>query len=252
MNLYVQLDTTNHLVTTSGISLQDFSRGLTQLPQNILLLAGEDVPFTEYDRHTGFYFVKGVENVANYFSQYEKSKEEKELRWIDVANVEMLKEISEIELSELLYLGHTKHSLHSPFFYKLKNQYVYFENAREIGQIYYRHLDEFYRIFARKITQMVFQQLNSKRNFFHKKQLVQTIPHDLVEELSNLFTEGVLFSLHQEGESEEEYKIPIFLLEDKIKYIENFEQNKQDFLAMLVYNIATQTWRIENDWSKIK
>ena len=48
-----------------------------------------------------------------------------EIKWIDFSDVTMLKELTPLEISELLYFGHMKNSLHSPFFYKLQNDFVF-------------------------------------------------------------------------------------------------------------------------------
>ena len=69
----------------------------------------------------------------------------------------MVKELTPLEISELLYFGHMKTHLHSPFFYKLQNNFVYFDLKDQRSRVYYRYLEEYYRILADKITHIVLE-----------------------------------------------------------------------------------------------
>ncbi len=51
-----------------------------------------------------------------------------------------------------------KTHLHSPFFYKLQNNFVFFDLQDGLTRVYYRYLDEFYRILADKITRVCLRQ----------------------------------------------------------------------------------------------
>ena len=73
------------------------------------------------------------------------------MRWIDFTDLTMIKELSALEISELLYLGHMKTHLHSPFFYKLQNNFVYFDLGDDLLRVYYRYMKNFIAFWPNKL-----------------------------------------------------------------------------------------------------
>ncbi len=86
-----------------------------------------------------------MEDVQLFFSRSTKVVAE-EMKWIDFNDYEMVKELTPLEISELLYFGHMKTHLHSLSFYKLQNNFVFFDLKDARSRVYYRYLDEYYRI----------------------------------------------------------------------------------------------------------
>ncbi|MGE9502105.1 hypothetical protein ACQP3D_27360, partial [Escherichia coli] len=90
----------------------------------------------EYESHTGLKVIRGTENIQRFFSSSRNRRGFDELKWIDFTDLTMLKELTPLEISELLYFGHMKTHLHSPFFYKLQNNFVYFDLNDQLNRIY--------------------------------------------------------------------------------------------------------------------
>lgn len=125
-SVYVHIDTTSNAVLTKGLTATDFANSIVHFPQNLLLL-DPSASAGEYESHTGLKVIRGTENIQRFFSSSRNRRGFDELKWIDFTDLTMLKELTPLEISELLYFGHMKTHLHSPFFYKLQNNFVYFD-----------------------------------------------------------------------------------------------------------------------------
>jgi hypothetical protein len=146
-----------------------------------------------------------------------------------------------------------KNSLHSPFFYKLQNDFVFFEFADQMTRVYYRYIDEFYRIFADKITRVVLEKVNQKKSFFKRNTPVEKLSPELLKNMKGILQEGVIFCFQQTEVDKEEYRIPIYLVEDSLSKMKNTSYQKEEILATLVYNSEKRIWHIEqeNDFGEI-
>lgn len=64
-------------------------------------------------------------------------------------------------------------------------------------RVYYRYLDEFYRILASKLTRIVLEKVNDRRSFFRKGSSVAPLDGELLKELYPILQEGAIFCLDQ-------------------------------------------------------
>ena len=139
--------------------------------------------------------------------------------------------------------------LHSPFFYKLQNNFVYFNLGNETMRVYYRYLDESYRILASKLTRIVLEKVNDRRSFFRKGSSVAPLDGELLKELYPILQEGAIFCLSQSEMKNRVYSIPIFLSDEKgwRRSPKNYKKEQQ--IAEITYDTAKQLWTldIEND-----
>ena len=105
-------------------------------------------------------------------------------------------------------------------------------------RVYYRYIDEFYRIFADKITRVVLEKVNQKKAFFKRNTPVEKLSPELLKNMK-----GIL----------QEYRIPIYLVEDSLSKMKNTSYQKEEILATLVYNSEKRIWHIEqeNDFGEI-
>ena len=76
-----------------------------------------------------------------------------------------------------------KTHLHSPFFYKLQNNFVYFDLKDQRSRVYYRYLEEYYRILADKITHIVLEKINDRLSFFKRPTPVSKLDLNLLKDL---------------------------------------------------------------------
>lgn len=241
--IYVHIDRTSNAVLSKGITHRDFTHSIVHYPENLLLL-NPSANEGEYDRHTGLRIIRGEEQVTQYFADTFRSKPEDEIKWIDFSDISMLKELTPLEISELLYFGHMKTSLHSPFFYKLQNDFVFFEFMDQMMRVYYRYIDEFYRILADKITRIILEKVNERKTFFKRGVPVEKLEVELLKEMKGILQEGVVFCFDQMDVKGKEYQIPIHVVEDSLWKTKNFAYRKEPVVAILIYNTTKRNWRL--------
>lgn len=241
--LFVYIDTTSNAAFSKGISHNDFVEGIVHQPNHLLLLdpASE---VGEYESHSGLKVISGSQAVNQFFmnKHYSHSTSNK---WIDFNDPTLLKELTPLEISELLYFGHMKTQLHSPFFYKLQNNFVYFNLGDDTLRIYYRYLDEFYRILANKLMKITLVKLNEKRSIFRRSTSISRLETDVLKELYPLFQEGIIFYLEKAKLENSQYQIPILLSDEKGWRKHNYKQEHQ--MATLIYDSKTRRWQVDID-----
>lgn len=244
--IYVHIDTTSNAVLTRGLAPQDFNKSIVHQPKNLLLLDPSS-EFGEFDGHTGLKVIRGIENVQLFFQQLNKGRVTEEMKWVDFNDFDMLKELTPLEISELLYFGHMKTHLHSPFFYKLQNNFVFFDLKDNRSRVYYRYLDEYYRILADRITRTVLEKINDRISFFKKAVSVEKLDFNLLKELRSVMQEGVLFCLSQDQLIDKTFTIPIYLMEDSGLKSSQVNKSSLDQIAVLRYYANQKKWTLDID-----
>lgn len=241
--LYVHLDNTSNCVTSKGLSHSDFCQSIGKSPQNILLLDSQDT-LGEYESRTGLSMIRTPERVEQYF-RILNNQHSKTVKWIDFYDIQLIKELSPLEISELLYFGHMRTHLHSPFFYKLQNNFVYFEAPNQLTKIYFRQLDEFYAILATRLTQLLTEVVNSKKPIFRKAVPVEAVPSELLQQLKPILQEGIIFDTQQKGEGC--YEIHAYVVEDRVKHFPKLDKVENLKVATLRYYKKNQIWEFDKD-----
>lgn len=236
--VYVRLDSMSNAVTSMGITLGDFQEAITVFPQNILLLSSE-TDAGEIDSNTGLKIIRGEEEIKNYFNLVLEQK--KELKWIDFKNIELIQQMKPIEIAELLYFGHMKTQLHSPFFYKLQNNYVFFEQANDYGKIYYRNMDDFYAVLQNSLKNKLTECLNKKKMFFQKKIAVQPMEEAFLSRIQTLLQEGIIFDFSKISFKQEVYEIDLYVVEDKLREV----SSKEKTVATISYDRKEEHWKLQ-------
>jgi len=241
--VYVHIDNISNAVLTQEISAADFHNGIIHQPRNLLLLDPTN-DMGEFEAHTAMKIIRGSEAVEKYFQSAER-KNIRSNKWIDFTDTLMLKELSAIEISELLYFGHMKTHLHSPFFYKLQNNFAYFNLQDGLTRTYYRYLDEFYHVLSQKITHIVLEKLNSKRSFFQKPKSIKAVPADIIKKLSDMMKEGLVFSFDQTEFKNKKYEIPLYLVEDTRIRKGHIVLQDDALIGDLIYYSNKNTWELK-------
>lgn len=236
--IYTQLDMISNSVLTKGIHPNDFYRAMSHLPENLLLL-NPNCNDGEFENHTGFKIIRH-NKVEEYFNGSLSRNEKRE--WIDFNDIHLLKQLTPIEISELLYFGHMKKHLHSPFFYKLQNNYVFLQLTDEINKVYYRHINEFYCVLAQKIHQEITERVNHRRGLFKKVIDVPKIEEEVISQLKTILQEGVIFHFEHLTWDDTHYRLPIYLVEDRVRNVEDVTYSDDLLLAELCYD---QQWTIQ-------
>lgn len=239
--IYVHLDTISNSVLTKGITVSDFQQSLTQLPENILMLTPESED-GEFETHTGLRIVKGPK-VEEFFNDNARHGDDKEIEWIDFTDVHLVKQLTPIEISELLYFGHMRTHLHSPFFYKLQNNYVFLKVNEKVNKIYYRNLEEFYHLLATKVNQELHQRMNRHRGWFKKEKTLPDIDINVMKTLRPILQEGIVFHFENATLTESQCRIPIYLVEDRLRNVETLSYGDRLLLAELIFEASTG-WKV--------
>lgn len=241
-SIYVHIDTTSNVVVTRGIQTRDFHAGVIHPPKNLLLL-NPATEYGDYETHTGMKVIRGTDAVDNYAQLISKGRAVEDTKWIDFADFSMLKELSPLEISELLYFGHMRNYLHSPFFYKLQNNFVYFDLPQNISRVYYRYLDEFYRILAGKLKRLVLEKLNERIGFFKRPKSVDPLPAACLNELRDVMKEGIIFCFKDAQKIEKEFTIPIYFVDEELAQTTTFSPDM--YVGKLSYHIIKRTWSLQ-------
>lgn len=240
--IYVHLDAISNSVLTKGISVKDFQDSLLSLerPDNLLLLS----PATddgEFENHTGLRIIRG--NKIDDFFADNLRHHDKKIEWIDFNDVHLVKQLTPIEISELLYFGHMKNHLHSPFFYKLQNNYVFLKINEEVNKIYYRKIDDFYHLLATTLQKELGEHINRKRTFFRKVVDLPILEPVLLKELRSILQEGVVFHFGAMRQMDDEYHIPIYMVEDRLRNVDEIQYPDNLCLATLCCSLS-KGWHV--------
>lgn len=239
--LYVHLDSNNNSVLSMGISHNFFSQSLSKVPSNLLLLQPKDEDW-EFDPHTGLHVVRGENQVKEYLYSSKKINATPTLwNWIDYTDLNLLHQLTPSELSELLYFGHTKSPLYSPFFYKLQNNFAFFDTRDGLSKVYYRDISIFYSILANVITSFANKRIIDRITFFKKTATIPPLPSSKINQIKQLLQEGVLFSFKQKELINGDYTISLTVVEEQIQGDYDFIDESQSD-ALLVYHHLSSSW----------
>ncbi|MBP1043419.1 hypothetical protein I6N95_20560 [Vagococcus sp. BWB3-3] len=243
--IYIHLDTISNSVLSKGLSIADFALSVPEKPQNILLLDPNAVE-GEFESHTGLKMIRGQGPVEDYYNSH-AAKREIETKWIDFRDIHFLQQLTPMEIAELLYFSHMATQLHSPFFYKLQNNFVYFEKKDTLAKVFYRHLDDFYEIVAEKVRSKVYQKINERKSFFKAATPVASMEANLMKEFRSVFQEGVVLDFNQQELRDQLYSIPVYVVEDQVKTIDNRKFRQEDRIALITYDLTAKTWSVQQD-----
>lgn len=239
--IYVYYDTVGNNVLSKGIMNATAEISLKRIPKNILLLKDKHTLST-YDNYTGFHVIKDQENVIK-FLKAEAQDSDKRCSWIDFSNVEMLHQLTPIEISEILYIAHAHNYLHSPFYYKLQNNYIYLTMPNGFTKVYYRHLEEFIDHFIVSLTERMRAKVNEKRRFFQKERAISPCAIADKKALVRLFREGICISFKQMTNMGSIYSAPLFVVEDQLSMLESrFDERAS--IGDLTYDANTDKWKL--------
>lgn len=242
--IYIHLDSVSNSVLTKGVNYSDYQEIIQQPISNLLLLnASKEIG--EYDAHTGFRIIRGAKKVEEFLSSEKYPFYTKNLgKWIDFQSIDLLHELTPTEISELLYVAHAYTTLHSPFYYKLQNNFISLSMPNDFAKIYCRDINLFYQFLARDITNRVEECINEKRILFKKAKTVEAIPIELVQELIPLLREGVALSFSKITSRDTVSEIEVYLVEDRLRNL-NLQMKKSELMSVIQYHHQTQEWTIK-------
>ena len=239
-SIYVHLDSISNHVLSSAIKFQPAVLSQNEVPKNILLLKGRS-PLAIYDDYTGFYYIKDEKKIMAFLEEVQNSVTE--YNWIDFESLEFLHQFTPQEIADLLYISHANTHLHSPFFYKLQNNFIFLNLGKEYTKVYYRKMDDFYRQLAFQLMNKMSEEMTrlSRRLFFNQEKKAEELPVELLKELVTYFKVGMVFSTERITKDMKAYTIPLYIAEDRYHVMENV-YIKENLFGQLMYHE-------ENGWS---
>lgn len=240
--IYIYYDTVGNNVLSKGIINLNKKNALRRTPNNLLLIK-DGVSVGAHDSHTGFQVIKGQENVKAFLDSGIKNPSNLS-SWIDFSSIEMLHQLTPVEISEILYIAHAHNYLHSPFYYKLQNNYIFLSLPNNFIKVYYRYLEEFMDQFVESITQRMHNTVNEKKRFFQKEKTVATFSIPNMDELIPLFREGICLSFRQIKIENGVYQVPLFIAEDRLSMVDRLFDGNDSF-GYIEYNTESEKWSLE-------
>ena len=241
-SIYVHLDSISNHVLSSASKFQPAVLSQNEVPKNILLLKGRS-PLAIYDDYTGFYYIKDSKKIVAFLEEGKTSTTE--YNWIDFESLEFLHQLTPQEIADLLYISHANTHLHSPFFYKLQNNFIFLNLGQEFTKVYYRKMDDFYRQLGAQLTNKMSEEMTrlSRRLFFNQEKNAKDLPVELLKELVTYFKVGMVFSTERIKKELLEYTIPLYVAEDRYHVMENV-YIKENLFGQLTYH-EEQGWSLE-------
>lgn len=244
--IYVLLDTTTNQVDTRGIGLHYLWEAMKQPVNNVLILSGPK-NIGGFDDYTRFEVIRGSQACDEFIQQQIKTAKYN-VKWVDYESQEFLHQLTPGEIAELLYLEHTNRHWHSPFFYKLQNNYVCLPGENNIMRCYYRHISEFFYQLAHQLRDAV-QPYETRRSLFSLSSYTRhhevAVPSpSVIKALRPLLYEGVVFDL-SEMRIKGKLEIPIYLAEDRVDEV-LLQLSKAERLGTLIYSPRHKEWRLES------
>ena len=127
--------------------------------------------------------------------------------------------------------------------------YPFFELTKKTTKIYYRQIEDFYGMLAKKISFLATQQVKGNSGFFKKRLKVEIpeVPNEIIKRLKGTMQEGIVFNFSQVNWVNEEYVVPIHVVEDNLRKVENYHFKQEYQIGTLIYSNVAGVWRIEKE-----
>lgn len=242
-SIYVHYDSVSNHIVSSGVRFSTNTIPPILIPKNILLLKGKS-KHAIYDDYTGFSYIR--EGKVREFLLEENLVAD--FNWIDFESIEFLHQLTPQEVADLLYISHTNTHLHSPFFYKLQNNYIYLTMEEQFTKVYYRKIQQFFLLLSKDLTKQMREVVNGfqKRLFFKKQKEIQPISAEQLMQSSAWFKEGLIFAPQYAVQENTRYKIPIFVAEDHYQDAVHMKE-RNEHIGFISYDDELGEWEVQID-----
>lgn len=242
--IYINWEQVNNLVISYGVTTADFVNGIPSVPQRLVLIDQQNEG-NQVNNHTRFQTVSGQSAAREFLL----GKSAGPKMWLDYHEVDDLDLLMPSEIAELLYMAHMKTHYHLPLYSKLQNDYAYLATSEGFVKVYYRNLRTFNHILDISLKRHLRLLHSNRWMMFNRPFSVSDVPDDLFQELSAVFSEGVIFAFDQAVERRRRYLIPIRLQEHPER--QNWWRDRMDVyetsrqVATLSYDVEAKRWALE-------
>ncbi|TPR16323.1 hypothetical protein [Apilactobacillus timberlakei] len=242
--IYINANLLRNMVSTHGISSDDFVNGLDKLPQNIILLNDDRINANNVNAHTKFSVINGKDSIQKFLL----NKQIVNKKFMDFERNYDLNLLLNTEIASLLYFGHMGLPMKSPFSSKLQNKYVYLAYKNNLLITYYRNFSDFNHILEISIKRHL-RDLHSSRRMFQRPLSLKPVPLDVLKLLIKLSSEGLVINFDSILGRHRLYRIPL-LLENKpqnhyVWHTQNDLYRNTINIGYLKYDIIKSKWDID-------
>lgn len=250
--IYVFTNPISNQVQSLGVGLKYFTRAVTTLPNNLLLIKNPE-GLGQFDEFSRFHIISGVDAVRD-FIDTQASLNQVQTKWIDFKYDSLFQQLSDQEIAELLFLGHTDSPLNQPTFYKLGNRYTFFgstyPNSYPTTKMYYRDIHDFFKQLGYVLAEWAAEDLKAQKPLFifRKKVVHQTIKpiplpgKNILGHLARLSHDGIAITHEGHGDLGADYQVfHVYLEEDNPRFIHS-EKDQQTSFGSIIYDTKKETW----------
>lgn len=194
---YISIDIKINIITTSGISWNEFYCGIIEKPKGILIVKGLPLE-AEFCKKLSFEYISPAQIPA--FSQ-SNVYDFGDFQWIDFEDVSNLANVSDTELAEILFTFHKGKPLKSYKIDSLQNHYVYISHDDDwFVKIHMDHLEKYKQVINYKIC----------KELKGRKQDIHPIQENVMEQLFSMFQKGAVIDFEKKTAS----SVTIYQLEE--------------------------------------
>ncbi|KRL76869.1 hypothetical protein [Secundilactobacillus paracollinoides] len=242
--IYINWEQVNNLVISYGITAADFINGIPNVPQRIVLIDGVNEG-TQVNGHTRFQTVTGQNSVREFLI----GKTNGPKMWLDYHEADDLDLLMPSEIAELLYMAHMMTHFNLPLYSKLRNDYAFLTTPEDFVKVYYRNLRTFNHILDISLKRHLRLLHSNRWVVFNRPFSVSDVPSDVFDQLTAVFSEGVIFAFDQTIERKRHYLIPLLIQEHPER--QNWWHEQEDVyatarrVATLIYDVDQKHWELD-------
>lgn len=231
--IYVYSNAKAFEYTYTGISFSEFIEFLREPIQNIVILNGNYMGDSFRKNFEIFVGKDSIEKLSN-------EVEYGEFSFVDCLNESAVETLSNEEIAEILYLGHMKYPLNSPFFYTLKNRFVYLSNDNSFYcKVYCKLKKDVGDVIEGKIKKSIYKILGVK---------VKNLSKEIKKKLINSFEKGILIDFQELKYYKKNVIINIYCI-GKYKDMDQVLNNKDKYKCLK--NLDLQLMYSRDEWSVV-
>jgi len=181
---YIKIDRQEGVVTTSGISFEEFLAGLERKPTNFLLLDADQMHW-DICRHRdlGIAYVR-FEDIGRNIRDISLGN----FCWVDFEDVADLDRVTKQELAELLYFNHKVEPFRHFQVESLRNRYAYHGHDDDWSvRIFMENPDDYKAVVAHKLL----------KELKGRKRTMPLPPGEIMDRLMGMFEQGAAFDFEK-------------------------------------------------------
>ncbi len=229
---YVSINIEKNMVTTSGITWNEFYHGIERKPKGILLIEGL-ARCSDFCKRLSLDYIR-PEHMETFSEEDVDSFGN--FQWVDFEDVKNLSDVTDAELAEILFAGHMWEPLKTHRIDSLQNRFVYLSHDDcSIVRVYMNCMEDYKQVVNYKIC----------KELKGRKRSIQPIQENVMERLYSMFQKGAVIDFDEAVKSRAcIYQIGEVMPMDEVwNVLEQRKKQKED--ALLAYDSKGKNWAIQ-------